>query len=58
MIGNVAVDTTVGVIPVVGDIFDVAFKSNRRNMKILRDHLERTGGLPRTIDGQAVRIDV
>ena len=57
MIGNVAVDTTVGAIPLAGDLFDVAFKANRRNMKILRDHLERTGGLPRTIEGQAVRIN-
>ena len=57
MIGNVALDTTVGAIPLAGDLFDVAFKANRRNMKILRDHLERTGGLPRTIEGQAVRVE-
>src|SRR5215204_4809839 len=56
MIGNVAVDTTVGAIPFAGDLFDVAFRANRRNMKILRDHLERTGALPKTIDGQAVRL--
>jgi Domain of unknown function (DUF4112) len=57
MIGNVAVDTTVGAIPFAGDLFDVAFRANRRNMKILRDHLERTGAVPKTIDGQAVRLD-
>ena len=57
MIGNLAVDTTIGAIPFAGDLFDVAFRANRRNMKILRDHLERTGGLPRTIEGQAVRIE-
>ena len=57
MVGNVAVDTAVGAIPLAGDLFDVAFKANRRNMKILRDHLERTGALPQTIEGQAVRID-
>jgi hypothetical protein len=57
MIGNLAVDTAVGAVPIVGDFFDVAFKANRRNMKILRDHLERTGGLPRTIEGQAVRVE-
>lgn len=57
MIGNVAVDTTVGAIPFAGDLFDVAFKANRRNMKILRDHLERTGALPKTIEGQAVRVE-
>jgi hypothetical protein len=57
MIANVAADTAVGAIPFAGDLFDVFFRANRRNMKILRDHLERTGALPRTIDGQAVRIE-
>ncbi len=57
MIGNVAADTAVGAIPFAGDVFDVFFRANRRNMKILRDHLERTGALPQTIEGQARRID-
>ncbi len=41
MIGNVALDGLVGVIPVVGDIFDVAFRANLRNMRLLRKHFER-----------------
>ena len=57
MIANVAADTAVGAIPFAGDVFDVFFRANRRNMKILRDHLERTGALPKTIDGQAVRVE-
>src|ERR687893_925859 len=57
MIGNVAVDTALGAVPFAGDLFDVAFKANRRNLRIVREHLERTGGLPRTIEGQAVRLD-
>ena len=57
MIGNVAADTVLGAIPFAGDVFDVFFRANRRNMKILRDHLERTGALPKTIEGQAVRIE-
>src|ERR671917_2500156 len=32
MMGNVAVDTAIGAIPLVGDLFDVAFKANRRNL--------------------------
>jgi hypothetical protein len=40
MMGNVALDTTVGAIPLVGDVLDVFYKSNRRNLKILREHLE------------------
>lgn len=38
MIGNIILDSLVGVIPVIGDIFDVTYKSNRRNMKLLREH--------------------
>lgn len=41
MIGNVAIDTGLGAIPIAGDIFDVLFKSNTRNLKLLLDHFER-----------------
>jgi len=41
MVGNVVLDTVAGSVPVLGTIFDVAFKSNRRNMRLLRRHLER-----------------
>jgi hypothetical protein len=57
MVGNVAADTVLGAIPFAGDVFDVFFRANRRNMRIVREHLERTGGLPMTIEGQAVRIN-
>jgi hypothetical protein len=40
MIGNIAVDGVVGAVPVVGDAFDVLFRSNRRNMELLRRHVE------------------
>ena len=43
MIGNVALDTTVGAVPLLGDVADVFFKANRRNMRIIREHLARDG---------------
>ena len=43
MIGNVAIDSAIGLIPFAGDAFDVVFKANRRNIKILRDYLARNG---------------
>lgn len=43
MIGNVGIDAIIGSIPLIGDIFDVGFKANRRNVALLRKHLERTG---------------
>jgi hypothetical protein len=35
MVGNIAIDTVVGAIPVVGDAFDFGWKSNRRNLALL-----------------------
>jgi hypothetical protein len=39
MMANVLIDAGVGIVPVAGDIFDVYFKANSRNLEILRDHL-------------------
>jgi hypothetical protein len=44
MVANVALDGIVGAVPLVGDAFDVAWRANRRNMKLLRDHLDRVEG--------------
>ena len=35
---NILIDALVGSIPILGDIFDVAFKANQRNMKLMREH--------------------
>jgi hypothetical protein len=43
MLGNVAIDGMVGIVPVAGDVFDVMFRANRRNVRILREHLDRAG---------------
>lgn len=41
MLGNLGVDTAVGAVPLVGDLFDMRFKANRRNVDLLRKHLRR-----------------
>jgi hypothetical protein len=41
MLGNVALDSVVGAVPLVGDAFDVMWRSNRRNMRLLQQWLER-----------------
>ena len=41
MLGNVGVDTIVGEIPLLGDLFDVGFKSNIRNMSLIEQHVQR-----------------
>ena len=40
MAGNLGLDLAVGSIPVLGDIFDVGFKANRRNVDLLSDYLK------------------
>lgn len=41
MLANVAMDTVVGAVPLVGDAFDIAFKANLRNLALLQKHLQR-----------------
>lgn len=38
MLANVAVDTVVGGIPVLGDVFDATFKANLRNIALLEQY--------------------
>jgi hypothetical protein len=39
---NIAADTLFGAIPVVGFLFDMGFKANQRNLRLLREHLRET----------------
>ncbi|MGE7206736.1 DUF4112 domain-containing protein [Sphingomonas sp. NPDC019816] len=41
MMANVGFDTILGFIPIVGDAADVMFRSNTRNLRIIRRHLEK-----------------
>jgi hypothetical protein len=41
MLANVGVDFVVGAIPFLGDLFDFAFKANRRNARLLEQHFGR-----------------
>jgi hypothetical protein len=45
MVTNVAIEGVVGAVPFIGDLFDVGFRANRRNVKILQEHFEREGWL-------------
>jgi hypothetical protein len=51
MAGNIAFDTAIGAIPVAGDAFDLMFRSNTRNLKIVKKHLDKHHPAARTIDG-------
>jgi hypothetical protein len=41
MLANVGVESVVGAVPLLGDLFDVVFKANRRNLALLGDLIER-----------------
>ena len=50
MLGNAAVDALLGSVPVIGDLFDVYWKSNRRNVTLLQREIESRLSQPLTID--------
>jgi hypothetical protein len=47
MLGNIALDTLIGSVPVLGDVFDVGFKANQRNAALIERHIERPGHVAR-----------
>jgi hypothetical protein len=48
MILNLGVDTLVGSVPLVGDLFDVGFRANIRNAALLESHIAEPGSTRRT----------
>jgi len=46
MLVNVGIDTLVGSIPALGDVFDAAWKSNMMNVALLERHLVAAGDAP------------
>ncbi|MBN8807084.1 MAG: DUF4112 domain-containing protein [Sphingomonas sp.] len=51
MMGNVGIDFLLGLIPVVGVIPDYFFRSNTRNLRIIRKHLDKHHPATVTVDG-------
>lgn len=51
---NVAVDTALGAIPFVGDVFDFAFRSNTRNLRIVCRHLDRHHPSTAVLEGEVI----
>lgn len=40
MLGNIFLDTVVGSIPILGNIFDLTYKANTRNINLLKEHYQ------------------
>jgi hypothetical protein len=47
MTGNMLFDSALGIIPVLGDIFDLKFRANRRNLELLRRYQAKFSPPPR-----------
>ena len=41
MVANLALDSVVGSVPIAGDLFDMAWKANKRNMNLLLGHVRK-----------------
>ncbi|MDR7156605.1 hypothetical protein J2W40_003450 [Sphingobium xenophagum] len=50
MAGNIGIDTLVGAIPFAGDLFDFLYKSNTKNLRIIRKHMDKHFPATATID--------
>ena len=51
MTANIGIDTALGAIPLVGDAFDFIWRSNSKNLRIIRKHLDKHHPGTRVIDG-------
>ncbi|HEX8585277.1 MAG TPA: DUF4112 domain-containing protein [Allosphingosinicella sp.] len=52
--GNVAVDTLIGAVPLVGDAFDFVFRSNTRNIRILKRWMDKHHPQTGVIEGEVI----
>lgn len=48
---NVLFDTAIGAIPLVGDVADLAFRSNTKNLRIILKHIDKHHPEARVIEG-------
>jgi hypothetical protein len=55
MSGNTGFDWLLGLIPFVGVIPDFFFRSNTRNLRIIRRHLDRHHAAGATLEGEVTR---
>lgn len=54
MVANVAIDTIVGGVPILGDLFDVVWKSNTRNLSLLEQFAEPATDVQPSVNKLAV----
>lgn len=56
MVANILVDTGLGAVPIVGDLFDVAFKSNVKNLRLLERHATEPATVTKSNRGLGIAL--
>lgn len=56
MVMNILIDTVGGVVPIVGDVFDVFWKSNRKNLDLIKKYRNDPNAKPSTADYALVTV--
>jgi hypothetical protein len=54
MAANIGIDAALGAVPVVGDLFDFAFRSNSKNLRIVKRYLDKHHPETMLIEGEVV----
>lgn len=55
MIRNIYIDFVMGIVPILGDIGDIFFKANRRNLDMVEKHMQSSERIGEVEEGQTVR---
>lgn len=58
MLLNIALDLVVGVIPLVGDAFDLLFRANRVNLALIEKYRRGAGATPSRLDYLIVGVGI
>lgn len=58
MVVNIAIDLVVGLIPVLGDVFDILWRANRMNLALIEQYKRGTDAVPATADYVIVGVGI
>ena len=54
MAGHIGMDSLLGAIPLVGDLFDFAYRSNSKNLRIIKRYLDKNHPSTMILEGEVV----
>jgi hypothetical protein len=54
MAGHIGMDSLLGAVPLVGDLFDFAYRSNTKNLRIIKRYLDKNHPSTMTLEGEVI----